>query len=78
MNDKQKKEKNIKNLVKNNNLQSTTTDVNMSSEIPKTTFQLACKRLSFQKNYFLQCNATAAGSSQSNVSRAYILKKTIN
>ena len=25
--------------------------------------------LSFQKNYFLQCNATAAGSSQSNVSR---------
>ena len=43
----------------------------MSSEIPKNTFQL----LSFQKNYFLQCNATAADSSQSNVSRVYFLKK---
>ena len=31
--------------------------------------------LSFQNNYFLQCNATAADSSQSNVSRLYILKK---
>ena len=29
----------------------------------------------FQKNYFLQWNATAAGSSQSNISRLYILKK---
>ena len=31
--------------------------------------------MSFQKNYFLQWNATAAGSSQSNISRLYILKK---
>ena len=30
----------------------------------------------FQKNYFLQWNATAAGSSQSNISRLYFLKKT--
>ena len=29
----------------------------------------------FQKNYFLQWNTTAADSSQSNISRLYILKK---
>ena len=29
------------------------------------------------KNYFLQCDATAAGSSQSNVSRIYILNYQI-
>ena len=33
------------------------------------------KPLFLQKNYFLQWNATAAGSSQSNISRLYILKK---
>ena len=52
-----------------------------SLEVKQQSVDVTCQgkyqktHLSFQKNYFLQCNATAAGSSQSNVSRVYILKK---
>ena len=47
-------------------------NLNNYNNLSESTFNVCL----FQKNYFLQWNAAAAGSSQSNVSRLYFLKKT--
>ena len=54
----------------------TVTTVN-NSKNNKQQQQQQQKQWTFQKNYFLQCNAAAAGSCQSNISRLYFLKSYI-